>query len=596
MSSQPEPNHGVDRVDMAAGPRLGRVSRVDPSRVEVQVSDAVAVSRITVSDLVAMPAGGGFLVGLVDTVDGRSADGDHVGVRIMPIGTFRPGVGEKGVFRRGAAAYPHIGANCHLIHGELLRSFMSILADEVSLDERLVIGRYVSESGSVAIAAGNALFQRHVALLGSTGAGKSWAVALMLERASALSHANLIVFDLHGEYGPLTESVDGREPVARGLRVAGPGDLGRADSDVLYLPYWLLERDELLALTLNQTDPYAPDQRVRFTQHVQTLKGVYLVQEGREEAMQTYTVDSPIPYSLGHLVQMLRRDDTEQIPQPPSHRLEPGPHFGRLTGLISRIEARIADRRYGFIFDPPDHTLAYDWLATTAASLLGAGRGRAGIKIIDLSEVPSAIVPIVVGALARLVYDVQFWMDAQARTPVCLVCDEAHRYLPTGENPGTLHTAALRAFEAIAKEGRKYGVGLLIVSQRPTDVNSTILSQCNNFIAMRMTNDSDQAVIRHLVPEMLSGVTDLLPVLEVGESVLIGDALLLPTRIIFDPPAVKPASATKPYWSLWAQQASSPEAIAAGVEAMRNQLRLRPRSAPVAPHGSPPAPTGRRDR
>jgi hypothetical protein len=570
------PNAGG--IDLGAGPLAGTVCRVDSSRVDVEISDPEMMARVTVSDLVAMGTGAEFLIGLVDSVtQRRSRPGDDrmVDIRIMPIGHFAPRGGRSGVgrFRRGAAAYPHVGGECHLIDGPRLRAFMSVVAAEVGLEERLVLGRYVAEGEALAVADGNTMFQRHVALLGSTGAGKSWAVALLLERASRLAHANLVVFDLHGEYGPLTRPADGHEPIARGLRVAGANDLRGSSDDLLFLPYWLLERDELMSLVLNPGDPHAPDQVVRFTQHVQTLKGVYLVQAGREDTVPSFTVDSPIPYSLGHLVQMLRRDDTEQVPQPPSHRLEPGPYFGRLTSLVSRVEARIGDPRYGFIFTPPDGTERYEWLTETMASLLDAGRSGRGIKIIDLSEVPSAILPMVVGVLARLIYAVQFWMDPRRRTPVCLVCDEAHLYLPSEQDLGAVGDSALQVFEAIAKEGRKYGVGLMVVSQRPTDVNRTILSQCNNFMAMRMTNDADQNLIRRLVPETLSGVTDLLPVLDTGEAVVIGDALLLPTRLRFDRPAVAPASGTRPYWSLWATQASDPDAIAAGVEALRNQMR-----------------------
>jgi DNA helicase HerA-like ATPase len=156
---------------------------------------------------------------------------------------------------------------------------------------------------------------------------------------------------------------------------------------------------------------------------------------------------------------------------------------------------------------------------------------------------------------------------------VCLVCDEAHLYLPVREDIGPAHRAALRAFEAIAKEGRKYGVALMLVSQRPNDVSRAILSQCNNFIIMRVTSDLDRAMIERLMPETLSGVMDVLPALDVGEAVLIGDALVLPTRVKLDPPMIKPASATQPYWSLWSEQPSSPEGIAAGVEALRSQVR-----------------------
>ncbi len=563
-------------LDLRSCPLLGRVTRLDRNRLEIELSEPGLAMRVTVSDLVALSTGSDFLMGLVEAVQVRPVrnGASSVALQVMPVGRLSPGADAvRATFRRGSSGYPHVGSACHLVEGEQLHQFMSLLGRGVAAEEQLVLGRYAADRETEAIADGNRFFQRHLALIGSTGAGKSWAVALMLERASRLSHANLIVLDLHGEYTPLTKEADGAGSIARGLRVAGPADVVRSSDDVLFLPYWLLERNELMALVLNPDDPDAADHIFRFTEHVQTLKRVSLVDQGRTLALATFTVDSPIPYRLDHLVQLLRRDDVEKIPQPPSNRLEPGPYFGRLTSFISRLEARAADPRYGFIFDPPEQTFSYDWLGETAAKLLGAGTGRAGIKIVDLSEVPSAIVPLVAGVLARFVYDVQFWMDPVQRTPVCLICDEAHLYLPAREGSGPIHRAALEVFEAIAKEGRKYGVGLVVVTQRPTDVSSTILSQCNNFVVMRLTNEHDRTMIERLIPEHFAGVTGVLPALEPGEGVVIGDALLLPSRVEFDPPRVKPASTTQPYWSLWTERPSSQEAIAAGVEALRNQLR-----------------------
>ena len=198
--------------------------------------------------------------------------------------------------------------------------------------------------------------------------------------------------------------------------------------------------------------------------------------------------------------------------------------------------------------------------------------------MIDFSEVPSETLPLVAGVLARLIYNVQLWIDPAVRTPICVVCDEAHLYLPVHAESGPVQRAALETFEAIAKEGRKYGIALLVVSQRPADISRTILSQCNNFIVMRLTSDEDQAVVERLVPETLGAVTSILPLLEVGEAMVLGDALLLPTRLKFDAPALRPASATQPFWTKWGDQGSSMSAIAAGVEAFRNQLRTSPLS------------------
>jgi len=571
--------------ELSLCPVLGQVIRLDRNRIEVELSGPGPAAQVTVSDLVAFPTANGILVGLIESVarqsSARSNDAHTqesapapVLLRVMPVGTIRVAEGGS-VFTRGAAAYPHVGARCHLIDGEHLQAFMAILAEDVDPHERLVLGSYVRSREASAVADGNRLFQRHLAFVGSTGAGKSWAVALMLERAAQLRHANLIVFDLHGEYAPLTRPVSGREPVARLLRVAGPADLDRPSDDLLYLPYWLLQRDELMTLVLNHDDPHAADQIFRFTEHVQTLKKISLADSHREDALATFTVDSPVPYKLDSLIRALRQDDSERIPQHPSNRMEPGPYFRRLTGFVSRLEARLADPRYGFIFNPPAETCSYDWLTETAISLLEAGPAARGIKVVDLSEVPSAIVPLVVGVLARLIYNVQFWMEPSRRTPVCLVCEEAHLYLPEREAGNGVHRAALDAFEAIAKEGRKHAVTLLVVSQRPTDVSRTILSQCNNFIVMRLTNDHDRTMVERLLPETVASVVGTLPALEPGEAIVVGDALLLPTRIKFDSPAHVPASGTRPYWSLWAEQPSSAEAIRAGVEALQKQVRPR---------------------
>jgi uncharacterized protein len=587
LSSPTESRAGIAHLDLTAGPLLGRVTRLDSDHVGVSVSDPDLIARVTIADLVAFEAGKEFLIGLVDSVEQRSArtpaapdadsseaDGALVDVQVMPVGTLVPGEeAGRDTFRRGVTSSPHVGGSCHLLDEQRLHRFMSVLAEGVPPEERLNLGRYMADHDAVAIADGNRLFQRHLALLGNTGSGKSWAVALLVERASRLSHANLIVFDLHREYGPLTRSENGTAPMARSLRVAGPADLGRPSDDVLYLPYWLFERDELMTLVLNHDDPHASDQVFRFTEHMQTLKEISLADAGRHDALATFTSDSPIPYRIDHLVQMLKKDDTEKIVRHPTNRVDPGPYTGRLTGLISRLEARAADPRYGFVFNPPADTLAYEWLTDTATKLLGAGSGQRGIKVVDLSEVPSAIVPIVAGILARLVFELQFWMEPKHRTPVSLVCDEAHLYLPAREDATLVQEVALRAFESIAKEGRKYGVGLILVSQRPTDVSRTILSQCSNFVVMRITNDYDRSMIERLIPERLSAITGVLPGLDVGEAVIIGDALLLPTRVKLDPPTVAPDSATQPYWTLWAHQASNRAAITAGGEALRNQFR-----------------------
>jgi len=568
------------------GPLLGPIERVDTNRVEVVITDPMMAARVAVSELVALPVADGFLIGMVESLvrdtDAVLASSAHdplatrVTMRVMPVGTLHRREDGGGSFRPGTSSHPHIGGDCYLVDGERFSAFMSLLGEDVPFGERLVLGHYVQDDTATAIADGNRLLQRHMAILGNTGAGKSWTVGLLIERAARLSHANMIVLDMHGEYGPLGRETDGMEPVVRPLRIAGPGDLLFVADEVVHLPFWLLRLDELMSLVINPDDQFAADQRLCLTDRIQTLKRSALAEMGRAEAVATATVDSPVPYRLDDLIRWLQNDDVDVIIRHPSGRVDPGPFNGKLGGLIARLEARAADPRYGFIFHPPDRTESEDWLVETSTKLLEAGRGDVGIKVIDFSEVPGPILPMVAGVLARLIYYVQFWMNPDDRTPVCIVCDEAHLYLPELDQPTPVQNVALEAFEAIAKEGRKYGVCMAVVSQRPSDVCRTILSQCNNFMILRLTNDQDQRVIEHLVSATLATITGVLPMLDVGETVLIGDAILLPTRIKLDAPQIKPASVTMPYWSLWSRKPSSLDAIANGVEAMRNQWRGEP--------------------
>lgn len=281
-------------------------------------------------------------------------------------------------------------------------------------------------------------------------------------------------------------------------------------------------------------------------------------------------MDSPIPYPVSDLLGLLQTDNTTKGVG------KTGPVKGewedKLTRFISRLEAKLEDRRYGFMFTPPPQANTYGWLAEQIAHLLGSNGGK-GIKVIDFSEVPSDVLPVVTGTLARLLYDVQFWMAAEKRTPVTLLCDEAHLYLPVRDDADAVQRQALGAFERIAKEGRKYGFSLLVVSQRPSDVSKTILSQCNNFLSLRLTNDTDQAVIKRLMPDSLAGLTSILPLLDTGEALMLGDAVLLPSRIKLDKPTIAPDSATRDFWKDWGTQAPDVDAITKAVESLRSQTR-----------------------
>lgn len=576
---------------IAAADVLGRVMRVDTSRVIVDVTEHTILTRVAVGNLVAIQGTTLFeyLIGLVDRVTRDTTEvpmldaEDEQGeipiqatqrdlIRVVLVGTYRLGAGGKAPsFKRGADSFPQVDRPCYLLEGGNLQQLMSLFAEGLAADEQLMLGHFVADRDAVAIADGNRLFQRHAALLGSTGTGKSWTVALILERAAKLKYPNLLVLDMHGEYAPLTDPKTG---FAEGFRIAGPGDLDSEEPDILFLPYWLLNQEEMFALLLDRSDQNAPNQAARFTHHVRELKREALEAAGQKVTAATFTVDSPVPYNLDELLARLRDDDTEMVAGS-GGREKQGSFHGKLTRFVNRLQTKIDDRRYGFLFQPPARSHEYSWLADSARCLLCSGEDVRGVKVIDFSEVPADVLPVVTGVLARTLYDVQFWMREDERTPITFVCDEAHLYLPVAELTGTAEGRALAAFERIAKEGRKYGVSLFVISQRPADVSRTILSQCNNFIAMRLTNDQDQAVVRRLTSESLVGLVDVLPLLDVGEALLLGDAVLLPTRIKMDEPTIKPASATRAFWTEWGTRQPASKAIDDAVEAFRRQVRPR---------------------
>lgn len=571
---------------------IGRVMSVDTMRVFVHVDDHELLKKVMVGNLIAVQGSTGhqFLISIVERItrlpgniiEGSGAPDDETTpqpeqmqdtIRAILVGTYRSKDGDAGPsFKRGADSCPQIDQPCHLIQGINLTAFMGVLSQDVPEDKALRLGHFAIDPTAQAVADGDRFFQRHAAILGSTGSGKSYTVASILERANTLSHPNLLLLDMHGEYASLAK---GRpNGYAEYFKIAGPGDLLDPKPHIIFLPFWLLNRDEILSMLLDRTDQNAPNQAMVFTKLVRENKQKKLHEEGRIEVEASFTVDSPIPYDLQSVITELDRLDNDREPGARAGSDRKGEWNGKLTRFLSRLRAKLEDRRYGFLFQPPSGTSSYDWMQDMAVNFLSTKEGsRPGIKVVDFSEVPADVLPTVVSVLARVLYDVQFWMRDESRTPVCLVCDEAHLYLPVRSDADAEAKRALDTFERIAKEGRKYGFSLLVVSQRPSDVSKTILSQCNNFIALRLTNEQDQSAVRSVMPDSMVGIADVLPLLDIGEAIILGDSILLPSRIKLDMPLVKPLSLTRNFWREWAERSSDSAAIRTAVECLRRQSR-----------------------
>ena len=573
---------------------LGEVRSVETSRITVRVTDGQRLQKARVGRLVAIQLmGDEWLIGIIERVwrhpvelptlpeadpsaDLAAVPQEENGVSISLVGTYRARDGQrKDTFTRAVFILPEINRPVFPIEEKSLEDFMGILSASSKADAAapLKVGTYTLDGKASAYIDGDKPFQRHAALLGSTGSGKSFTVASILEQSAQLPHANIVVFDLHGEYSSMK--------FASHYRIAGIGDLKAKKDGAIFLPFWLLNYDEMQSLFVDRSEESAPNQASELMKQVVELKKKSIEGLGKHDLLDGFTVDTPVPYRLADLIEAIAEKDKEMVQG--SKGEKQGPLFGKLTRFLNRISVKTKDRRYAFMYQAPAEYETYEALHQLAEKLLGTGIQQdginPGIKIVDFSEVPSDILPVVVGLVARIVYQIQFWSspgtDGDARHPIVLVCDEAHLYLPSGAaSIGPMEKRALENFERIAKEGRKYGVGLMVVSQRPSDVSTTILSQCSNIISLRLANKTDQAVVRQLLPESLEGLMEVLPTLDVGEAVVVGDATLLPTRIKMSKPKHEPRSATIPFWSRWATPKAEVDLVAA-VENMRRQSRAQ---------------------
>lgn len=556
--------------------KIGEVQSVDTGNVVISVSDDKLLNSIQVNQIawIRSTKMNEKIIGLVSKIMRRAVAEksdqetepesivENV-VRVNLVGTWIAKEGNKhSVFKRTLNTVPSVGAEASLFTDDELTQFMGSIS--TSNENPLCLGQYAIAQNSAANIDGNKFFQRHAVIVGGTGSGKSWTVASVLEKAAGLKSVDAIVFDLHGEYAPL-----GKLENAKLMKIAGPAENAK-DDDVIFLPYWLLCYDEMEALLLDRSDMNAPNQARALFDSVLKFKNETLSQSGHQNEYTSITIDSPLPYDIENVVADLNALDKAREPGARPGQDKAGPLNGKLTRFLQRLRSKRDDKRLNFIFNSDQTLLRYEWFEELAEKLIGFNNGR-GLKIIDFSEVPSDILPLIAGLVARLIFSLQQWMEVEHRHPVALFCDEAHLYIPDAAS-GAMEERGLKAFERIAKEGRKYGVALIVISQRPADVNKTVLSQCGNFIAMRLSNPDDQSVIKHLFPDNMGDFAESLPILDIGEGLIVGDACLLPSRVKINPPTIKPESATIDFWDEWAGDGCTP-GIANAVLALRRQQK-----------------------
>ncbi|MCK4660591.1 MAG: DUF87 domain-containing protein [Phycisphaerae bacterium] len=472
---------------------------------------------------------------------------------------------------------------------KIFGSFDQLLAGSEH-PKSFTLGKFAMNSNFEVKVLGSEFFGKSLAILGNSGSGKSCTTAKILQESIALPQSQVVLFDMHGEY-----------------RAAFSDEHGKLNDNVTYLgtddlviPYWLLTYNELETLLIDESNPLMVSGQISF---LRSAILEYKRQAAKELDLQRHlTLDTPIYFSLERLktyaenlndaryivstdqlafsklaLRSLRPEEQQKIMREQRCEFNRGnpegevPHplyFGKLLGAVDRIETRFFDVRYEFLFRPIEHAKRSAYFRdvlnedNTAAQmsnvmehlikvLTGQIEPRRNLTIIDLSGIPFDVVDITVAVLTRLLFDVNFWTPAHQRHPIVLAFEEAHNYIPRIPAKTSFACAAV---ERVAKEGRKYGVSAMVISQRPSELSETVLAQCANLVVMRVNNPEDQTYIARVVGDHFAGVVDVLPIMRPGEGFVIGDSVLMPLRTLIDLPARTPRSGNIDFFGLWSEE------------------------------------------
>ena len=445
------------------------------------------------------------------------------------------GNGAAGTFQRGVSTYPALDA---AVYAATPADLAQVYA--CPNVPNAVIGTIHQDAAVPAYVRTDELFGKHFSIVGTTGSGKSCVVAAILGAVIARNpNAHVLLLDPHSEYA------------------SAFGDLASvlSPNDGLYLPYWLFNFEEIVEIVIGSDEH--PEQAKILAEAILAAKQAYFAKTGLDKHG---TVDTPAPYRISDVIRSL---DTAMGSL---NRPESVAAYQALKGKIAALQA---DARYAFVFG--SRLSLRDELSEILSQLFRIPVDGKPITIFDLSGIPSEVLNVVVSVLCRLAFDFALWSDTPV--PITIICEEAHRYAP--RDPQLGFEPAKRALSRIAKEGRKYGVSLCVVSQRPSDLAPGLLSECNTLFALRMTNQDDQDIVRSAVPEASHGLMNFLPALRNGEAIAVGEGVSMPMRICFTslPEPARPRSATASFSKAWEKDAGL-SLVERTVERWRRGIRV----------------------
>ncbi|SHH63789.1 ATP-binding protein [Flavobacterium defluvii] len=537
---------------------LGNIIRVDSGTVEVEVSNEIPSAAPIINGrlykigqigtFIKIPIGNITIYGIVSSVSNTPSKSDEYnlkysfGSRFLTIQLVGEKIGDDD-FEKGVGTYPTINDEVHIV---IEKDLLDIYGkkDNGSIE----IGKHSSSENLSVYTDLHKLILRHCAILGSTGSGKSnTTVSILKAILNDYRGSRIILVDPHGEYASAF-------PDAKVLKINEP-------ANPLFIPFWLMSFDELsyFLIGAKPTDDQKPDYRL-FRELVTNLKKSNCTLKSGVVNPDFVTADSPIPFSARQLWHEMNywlnatfstsnKDDQTKatasiinignaenlqpaqfIPYPPNNTAPFKSKHQEFYSYEKKILSRLRDSRFDFLFNPGDykdanstkdlHNLLNDWIGSNKK-----------LAILDLSGVPFEVLDITVGLITRFVYDSMFWGRHETYTgknrPLLLAYEEAHNYLSKSDN----NSYSKEAVEKVFKEGRKFGLGALVISQRPSEISETILAQVGTFIALRLTNSGDQSIVKNSAPDNLNSLIDLLPSLRTGEAIIVGEAIKIPSRV-----------------------------------------------------------------
>jgi DNA helicase HerA-like ATPase len=504
QTPQAVPNISSDTLGVILGVRGAE------ARIAIPIARAGEEDRATVGNFVRIWAGPRRLIGMITEVESHEGAGGPDArfgaiARVDVMGEIVRDDNERDRFERGVSGYPAIGDAAGVVGREELRLIYA------GAEGAATIGALHHDETIPARISLDDMLRKHFAVLGSTGVGKSSGVAVILNAVlDAEPNVRIFLLDGHNEFG--------RCFGAR-ANVVNPQNLK--------LPFWLFNFEELIDVVYGGR-PAVEEELEILTEHIPVAKGMYLAQRASQQdryglkkidpKRAGFTVDTPVPYLLADLVNLI--DERMGKLENRATRM----HCHRLIG---RLETLKNDPRYGFVFE--NANVGGDTMADILSNLFRLEPNGQSMTVMQLAGLPTEVVDAVVCVVARMAFDFGLWSDGAI--PLLFVCEEAHRYAPADRNVGFAPTR--RALMRIAKEGRKYGVCLGLVTQRPGEIDPTIISQCNTLFAMRLSNDRDQAMLRSAVSDAVANLLAFVPSLGTREVVAFGEGLPLPTRLRF---------------------------------------------------------------